>query len=109
MSETRRLDPEQLPAILDALVGETAPTGETHEDDRRGKNVGAFGAVCSWVYDRIDEAERLVDRPEYSCQMVAKTVIDEACELALPVALEYGREDPMSLEVYGYVKVSGDE
>lgn len=51
-----KVDPEQIPAILDAIVGTTGANGDTYMDDESMSNIPGLEAVCGWVCDRINPA-----------------------------------------------------
>lgn len=51
-----KVDPEQIPAILDAIVGTTGSNGDTYMDDESMSNIPGLEAVCGWVCDRINPA-----------------------------------------------------
>ena len=46
----------EIPAILDAIVGSTSANGDTYFDDESLQNVEKLEAVCGWVCDRINAA-----------------------------------------------------
>lgn len=98
------LDEEQIPIILDLLVGETCPAGDTYIDDERMQNVKAFEKVCDWVYQRIEEAQKYRDCPEHSRKALSEKVIESADVLALASNIEWGRESESAMSTYGYVK-----
>lgn len=95
--------------LLDAVVGETSPVGETYEDEGRMLNVPAFSEVCEWVLGRIDEAQAAAGSPQGSVQELAEAVLDAAGGLALLSDIENGREKAWMLGLYGYVRPGMDE
>lgn len=100
---------ERVPAssvrpLLDAVVGETSPVGETLEDEGRMLNVPAFSEVCEWVLGRIGDAQDAAGSPEGSVRALAEAVLDAAGGLALLSDIENGRERAGVLGMYGYVR-----
>lgn len=95
---------EAIGALLDNVVGSTYPVGDTMIDDARLANVKRFKAVCDWVSERIEDAQRLADSRMYSVVQLTSAVLDAAGDLKLNSDLEWERENEEILEIYDYVK-----
>lgn len=55
MSDVR---PDQIGAVLDAVVGSTGIEGDNTLDGESMRNVPKLEAVCEWLYGRIESAHR---------------------------------------------------
>lgn len=78
MTIGKRVPASSVGPLLDAVVGETSPVGETLEDDRRMLNVPAFSEVCEWVLGRVGDAQAAAGSPEGSVRALAEAVLDAA-------------------------------
>lgn len=76
MSDVR---PDQIGAVLDAVVGSTGIEGDTTLDGESMRNVPKLEAVCEWLYGRIESAHR-GDYPSVGGSVVECTVIPHARE-----------------------------
>ena len=95
---------EAIGALLDGVVGSTCPAGDTLEDERSLANVKRFKAVCDWVSERIEDAQRSADSQMYSVALLTRAVLDAAGDLKLSSDLEWERENEETLALCGYVK-----
>ena len=89
------ITPEAITAVLDALVGTTAPQGDTHWDSESQANVPKFEAVCNWVYNRLYEADRSYDSPYWSEKQTARMVVNAAGDLAVLFHCDHSDECPV--------------
>lgn len=89
------ITPEAITAVLDALVGTTAPQGDTHWDSESQANVPKFEAVCDWVYNRLYEADRSYDSPYWSEKQTARMVVNAAGDLAVLFLCGHSDECPV--------------
>lgn len=78
-----KVEEASIGAILDAIVGTTAPQADAFWDRESQKNVPRFEAVCRWVWDRICQAEKDIDSPYASAKKTARMVENAAGDLAL--------------------------
>lgn len=86
---------EAITAVLDALVGTTAPQGDTQWDRESQANVPKFEAVCNWVYNRLYEADRSYDSPYWSEKQTARMVVNAAGDLAILFHCGHSDECPV--------------
>lgn len=82
------VDENSIGAILDAIVGTTAPRADTAWDGESQANVPRFEAVCRWVWDRLCQADRYIDSPYASAKRTARMVENAAGDLALIFVIE---------------------
>lgn len=95
---------EAIGVLLNSVVGSTYPAGDTWEDERSLANVKRFKAVCDWVSERIEDAQRSADSRMYSVEQLTRAVLNAAGDLKLSSDLEWERENEKTLALYGYVK-----
>lgn len=61
--------------ILDKLIGDIYPIGETHHDDVAYDNLLIYIEVATWCLERIYEVAECHDRPEWSMQRSGKEAL----------------------------------
>jgi len=77
------VNPNEIPAILDALVGNIAPQADSGFDREAQNNIPRFESVCHWVWERLCVADRSYDSPYASAQQTARKTFSAAGDLAL--------------------------
>lgn len=58
--------------ILEKLLGNIEPVGETNEDDKRYENIENYKKALNFVFSRLEKASLYADRKEYSMQKIGK-------------------------------------
>lgn len=58
----------EITKILEKLMGDIEPIGETHHDDVAYANLLTYIEVATWFIERIYEVAECYDRPEWSMQ-----------------------------------------
>ena len=61
--------------ILDKMIGDIYPIGETHHDDIAYENLLTYIEVAKWCLEGIYEVAEYHDRPEWSMQRSGKEVL----------------------------------
>ena len=94
MSEVKAIDANITIQILNRLLGETTPYGCSSRDEVRIWNLDNAIIVANWLLDKIEEAAKFHDRPEWSIQTIGNKAYDwleevgESFSTAYPTRLE---------------------
>ena len=65
----------EITKILEKLMGDIEPIGETHHDDVAYANLLTYIEVATWFIERIYEVGQYIERPEFSMQRSGKEAI----------------------------------
>ena len=65
----------EITKILEKLMGDIEPIGETHHDDMAYDNLPTYLDVATWFIERIYEVAECHDRPEWSMQRSGKEAL----------------------------------
>ncbi len=80
--------PDAIPEILDRLVGDISGHGDTAADREAQANIDNFEAVCSWVAEKLANAERYAASTFHSMAETGRMTLEAAEELMVVIREE---------------------
>ena len=75
----RKFNGTDIVCLIDALVGDTVPIGETNADNKRLDNLKTLIDVCNWCLDGVWEVAE-VEGYEYSVKKAKMTAMGALME-----------------------------
>lgn len=70
-----RLDYRTIIDVLDNMIGETEPIGETNADDKAFERMEVLEIVSDWCLDGFNFVSRFANRSEWSMQRAGKEAV----------------------------------
>lgn len=74
---------DEILMVIDNLVGEVYPVGETHIDEKRLENLKTMIEVTDGLLDRISFVANEHNRTEWSMQKAGQTALEYLADSAL--------------------------
>lgn len=70
------VSPSAIYDILDAIVGDVYPHGDSYEDSQSQMNIPKFAEICHYVYDKVHVAECAYDSDFSSMRKTARMLVE---------------------------------